>query len=72
MKQYLVVYMSEPGERGSFGSGTTDVECSEIIRARSDEVARRKIRKEYDLEDIKVYKLTKRLLFKEKKSGTES
>jgi hypothetical protein len=64
MKQYLVVYMSEPGERGSLGDGVTDVQVEEIVRARTDELARTKIINEYGIEGVRVYKLSKRLRLK--------
>ena len=64
MKLYLVVYMSEPGERGTVGDPTKDIECQDIVRARTDKKARKKIKAYYGIEGIRVYKLSKRLRLK--------
>ena len=71
MKRYLVVYMTEGGERGSLGDGS-DYETHDIVKARTDQAARKNILNYYGPAGVKVYKLSKRLILKPAERGPEA
>ena len=66
MKHYLVVYMTEGGERGSLGDGS-DYETHDVVKARTDKVARKKILNYYGSDGVRVYKLSRRLILTKRK-----
>jgi len=61
---YVVIHQTERGERGSLGFGEGFYEDVELVRYKTDKIARKKILAYYGSEGVRVYHLTKRLLLK--------
>ena len=61
MKSYVVISTTENGERGSLGGGTGFYETVDLVRYRTDNIARKKILDDYGSDGVRVYHLTNQL-----------